>query len=239
MLRHWAGSLAAMAFMMLLRTVETLIRLCSKEGRRVYFDTAAFPWTVKLEAATAEIVAELDAVLMDRAAIPAFHEVSPEQRVITDDDRWKSYVFQVFGTRIDRNCRRCPRTAELIDGIPGLRNAMFSILAPGKHIPEHRGPYNGLLRFHLPLKVPSEVNACTIDVAGERRSWSLGRSLIFDDSFPHSVRNESAEERVVLFADFERPLPALLRGINRLVLALLAWTPMIRNPIKRFEAGQL
>ena len=35
-----------------------------------------------------------------------------------------------------------------------MKLAFFSILAPGKHIPEHRGSLKGVIRYHLALKVP-------------------------------------------------------------------------------------
>ena len=54
------------------------------------------------------------------------------------------------------NCQRCPLTTQLVESIPGMKTAFFSIMLPGKYIPEHRGPYKGLLRYQLALKVPQE-----------------------------------------------------------------------------------
>jgi beta-hydroxylase len=34
-----------------------------------------------------------------------------------------------------------------------LITVLVSILEPGKHLPAHRGPYNGVLRLHLGLIV--------------------------------------------------------------------------------------
>ena len=34
---------------------------------------------------------------------------------------------------------------------------MFSILAPGKRIPPHDGPYKGVLRYHLGLDGPGRT----------------------------------------------------------------------------------
>lgn len=226
------------AMMLVLLAAEALIR-CTRDGRRVYFDPAALPWTAALEAGWRACRAELDAVLADRDRIPAFQDVSEEQYSITRDRRWKVYVFSVYGRFIDRQVARCPATTDLLRRMPGLRNAMFSILAPGKAIPEHRGIYAGLLRYHLALKVPRDAQACTITVAGEQRTWAEGATLIFDDSFPHSVRNDTDEERVVLFADFVRPLPWPLSWANRAVLALLGRSPLFRRPLEKFERGEL
>jgi beta-hydroxylase len=221
-----------------LRVAEALIRHATRDGARAYFDASAFGWTVPLEAAWRDIRAELDAVLADRDRIPAFEDISEEQRAITNDGRWKVFVFFVFGTPVRGNCDRCPHTSGLLRGIPGLRNAMYSILAPGKRIPVHRGPYNGLLRYHLALRVPNASERCTIVVDGVRRGWQEGRTLVFDDSFPHAVDNDTDEERVLLFADFERPLPWPLARANRAVVDMLARTPLARGALERLGEGE-
>jgi len=229
---------AERAMMLVILAAETLIRR-TREGRRLYFDPAAFAWTPALEAGWRESRAELEALLADRDRIPAFEEVSEEQRAITRDRRWRVYVLSVYGQFIGRQAERCPATTRLLRGIPGLRNSMFSILAPGKAIPEHRGIYAGLLRYHLGLVVPRDAQACTITVGGERRTWREGATMIFDDSFPHSVANDTGEERVVLFADFDRPLPWPLSWMNRAVLSLLGRSPLFQRPLEKFERGEL
>lgn len=62
--------------------------------------------------------------------------------------------------------------------------------------------------------------------------------MIFDDAYPHSVANETDEERVVLFADFERPLGTILGAVNRVALAALARSPLARRPIERLANGE-
>jgi beta-hydroxylase len=226
---RWAGAGLA------LRATEAAIRGCTRDGRRVYFDPAAFPWTATLETGWRDMRAELDAILRERERIPAFEDISPEQRTITDDGRWKAFVLRVFGAPVAANCARAPRTCALLQAVPGLCNAMFSILAPGKRIPPHRGPYNGLLRYHLALKVPAARERCSILVGGAPAHWEEGRSLIFDDSFEHSVANDTGEERVVLFADFARPLRGPLAPLNGGMLALLGRTPLARHARARLE----
>lgn len=221
-----------------LALVEALIRR-TPGGRRVFFDPLEFGWAARLEAGWHDAREELDRQLEERDRLPTFQAVSEEQSYISSDAGWKVFVFRVFGHPVVRNAERCPRTAALLGAIPGLRNAMFSILAPGKDIPEHRGPYAGLLRLHLALKVPADAARCVITVAGEERGWQEGRLLIFDDSYPHSVRNDTSEERVVLFADFDRPLSAPVAWVNRAMLAVLARSPLFRRPIEKFERGEL
>lgn len=210
---------------------EALIRATDETCDEVYFDTARYPWARELEKHWYEIRAELDALLEARGRIPTFQEVSEEQYVVSSDDLWRTHFFYVCGTRIERNCQRCPRTAELLTWVPGLGNAMFSILLPGKQIPEHRGPYKGLLRYHLALRVPAPGELCWIDVNGERRHWQEGQSLVFDDSFIHSAANLTDALRVVLFLDFARPLPPVVALLNRLMIRLIGATEFSRRPI--------
>jgi beta-hydroxylase len=42
--------------------------------------------------------------------------------------------------------------------------------------------------------------------------------VVFDDFYPHEVRNETDEERVVLLFDFVRPMRLPGRALNRLLL---------------------
>lgn len=213
------------------RAGEAMIFAADRTSELRYFDPADQPWVGALEAHWRDIRAELDQVLNTRQRIPTFQEVSREQAVISDDERWRTYFLQVFGRPIPANCQRCPRTAKLLSAVPGLGNAVFSILLPGKHIPEHRGPYKGLLRYHLALRVPAPAERCWIEVNGERRHWREGASLLFDDSFAHSAANESDDIRVVLFLDFPRPLPAPLALFNRAVIWLLSATEFARRPV--------
>lgn len=220
------------------RCGEALIRVTDRRADKVYFDAGEFAWARELEAHWADIRAELDALLAGGGRIPTFQEVSREQLAISDDDRWRTYFLHVFGRRVDVNCARCPRTAALLADIPGLGNAVFSILLPGKHIPPHRGPYKGVLRYHLALRVPEPAHACWIDVAGERRHWTEGCSLLFDDSFTHSAANDTQGIRVVLFLDVPRPLPRAIALLNRVVIALMSATSFARRPYAFLAEGR-
>ena len=42
-------------------------------------------------------------------------------------------------------------------------------------------------------------------VGDEERRWEVGKALLFDDAFVHSVWNETAADRVVLLADIWHP----------------------------------
>jgi aspartate beta-hydroxylase len=80
---------------------------------------------------------------------------------------------------------------------------MFSVLAPHTEIPPHHGETNARLVVHLPLIVPPN---CTYRVGFEKRTWEVGKTLIFDDTIEHTARNDSDDLRVVLIFDVWNPL---------------------------------
>jgi hypothetical protein len=80
------------------------------------------------------------------------------------------FVLYGYGYWVKQNCARCPETARLLRKIPGLTMAFFSVLAPKAHIRPHRGPYKGLLRYHLGLMIPHPSSSCRIQVGDEVRS---------------------------------------------------------------------
>ena len=215
-----------------IKQVEAINRRHSLVGNPPIFDSARFPWTRDIEASWRSIRAELDEVLKYPAGIPNFQDISVEQKSITNDDRWKTFFFYGYGLRNDMNCEICPETARLLSQIPGMTTAFFSILLPGKRIPSHRGPYNGVLRYHLGLIVP-EPGRCGIIVGGQRAHWDEGKSLVFDDTFQHEAWNDGSDIRVVLFVDFIRPLAMPAALMNRAFLRIASMTDFIQAGMRR------
>jgi beta-hydroxylase len=218
--------------------LDRLVARFSAVGDPVFFDERDFLWTAGLEAHWETIRRELDAVLAHREALPNFQDISTDQASITNDDRWKTYFLYGFGFRSDANCARCPETARLVAAVPGMQTAMFSILAPGKHIPDHCGPYKGLIRYHLALKVPKDAARCRIRVDDRFATWTEGESLLFDDTYEHEVWNDTDEIRVVLFLDIVRPLRFPMNLVNALVLKVIAISPFVQDAKRRHLAWE-
>ena len=221
----------------LLAPAEWLITTYSRDGSRTFFEADDFAWVREIEAGTPAIRKELDTLLLKREDIPNFQDISQNQRYLTQGADWKSFVLYAYGKRIDENCARCPETERLLRKIPGMKTAMFSILAPGKHIPEHCGLYKGVLRYHLGLIVPQPESLCRIRVGSDVRSWEQGRSLIFDDRHVHEVWNDSEVHRTVLFVDFVRPLRWPIDWINRAVIQIFSMTSFVTDAAKRARAA--
>lgn len=206
-----------------------------RDGAKTFFDPESFPWVPAVEVEWPVIRKELEAVMARREDIPNFQDISDAQRVLTEGEQWKTFWFCAYGEKADENCARCPETMRVLKKIPGMKSAMFSILSPHKHIPEHRGMYKGVLRYHLGLIVPGPAGSCRIRVGDDVGCWREGKSLIFDDSHPHEVWNDCDSYRVVLFVDFLRPVffPASL--LNRMIIWMISRTSSITEPMDRIR----
>jgi ornithine lipid ester-linked acyl 2-hydroxylase len=197
-----------------------------RDGHRTFFESEEFPWVAGVESEWMAIRQELEPLMQHREEIPNFQDYSEGQRTLTQDDQWKTFFFYAFGNKEKENCERCPETVRILDKIPGMNTAMFSILGPGKHIPPHRGPYKGVLRYHLGLIIPKPEGSCRIRVGSDVRPWKEGKSLIFDDSHEHEVWNDSDSYRVVLFVNFVRPTVFPLSAVNQSILWMRGRRPL-------------
>lgn len=221
-----------------IRGLADVIAKQSLVGTGPVLDARDFAWSGTLEANTAVIRTELDRLLPHADHIPSFHEISPDQENISEGDNWKTFVFYGFGYRIDDNCALCPETARLLDGIPGLRSAFFSILAPGYHIPPHRGVTKGVIRGHLCLIAPRARDRCWMRVGDARIIWEEGRCAVFDDTYDHEVMNDTEERRVVLLVDVDRPMRPLGRMVHGLFMAGIRASAYVQDARRNLEAAK-
>ena len=181
------------------------------------------------------MLAEANAVLCQRSQLPAFQDISSDVGYITDDDQWKTFMLMGYGIRSELNLQRCPAVARSLQKIPGVRTAFFSILEPGKRLPPHRGPYNGVLRLHLGLIIPEPSEQCWLRVASEHRNWQAGEVLVFDDALEHEVHNDTDGVRVVLFVDFLRPCRWPISWLNRFIVFAARFSPLVQNARRNQE----
>jgi aspartyl/asparaginyl beta-hydroxylase (cupin superfamily) len=221
-----------------LAPVERFIGKRSLVGDATFFPLERFAWVEHVERNAGVIREEVERLLEDRDALPNFQDISKDQIEITDDDRWKTFFLYGYGFTAKLGVEMCPRTAAVMREIPGMTTAMISILAPRKHILAHRGPYKGVLRYHLGLIVPEDAEACRIRVGDDVRHWVQGESMIFDDTFDHEVWNDTDETRVVLFVDVMRPLPFPESLINWLIVKLIGFSPFVLDAKRNQEAWE-
>ena len=182
-------------------------------AQRQFFEREEFDWAPALEAETPAIRAELEAIIADGADFQPYVEDDPDRprrdfHGLHGDPSWTALYLWRNGERVEENAARCPRTMAALERVPMTSIAgqtpsvLFSRLTPGAHIPPHRGMLNCRMIGHLPLIVPA---GCWLRVGNETRRWEEGKLLIFDDSFEHEAKNESADTRIVLLFDIWRP----------------------------------
>jgi beta-hydroxylase len=217
----------------ILQLLEWFVVRSSLVPTTPFLPVGSFLWAADLEESWKVIRTELDDVLRYRDDLPNFQDISTDQESITDDDRWKTYFFFGYGFRSDANCARCPETTHLLEAVPGMTTAFFSILSPHKRIPPHRGPYKGVVRYHLGLVVPEPRDACGIRVGGEVAHWDEGKSLVFDDSYEHEAWNDTDGVRVVLFMDVIRPLRFPASLLNSMVIKAISISPFVQDAKRR------
>jgi aspartyl/asparaginyl beta-hydroxylase (cupin superfamily) len=193
--------------------------------RPVFLDISATrPELLELDRNHLVIREELLGILPEKRAIPRYHELDQMQynisaRVNPDKD-WKVFPLNIMGVKPEAYSARCPKTMALLEGIPGLFEAFFSILEGGKSIPHHEGPYRGYIRYHLGLIVPQE-NPPSIRLKDKVYTWKEGESVLFDDTWDHEVYNQCEADRVVLIVDIRRPMPKPFDGVNRLAQRIM------------------
>lgn len=130
---------------------------------------------------------------------------------------WKRFYLKWYDDFLPSAKSLCPKTTELLAGIPSIHAAMFTLLPPGGKLVSHRDPFAGSVRYHLGLVTPNS-DTCKIVVDGQPYAWHDGEDVMFDETYIHHAENKSDKTRLILFCDVERPLSnPLIRGFNRVV----------------------
>lgn len=116
---------------------------------------------------------------------------------------WQVCPIIVNSQKIITKHERFKVLCEILDKIPGIVSAFFSLLKPNTEICEHQGYENyaeKIFRYHLGLIIPKgEVALKCNNII---KYWQNGKSFIFDDSLVHGAWNKSNYDRYVLIVDF-------------------------------------
>jgi beta-hydroxylase len=201
----------------------------SAVGDLPVFDNSDFPWTKMLEEHWQEIRKELEAVLELHAMLPSLQDIQQEQKVLNQDDKWRTFFLYGFGKKATLNCQTCPVTTELLEQIPDMTTAFFSVLSPHKHIPAHKGIYKGIIRSHLGLIIPGKPGDCVMRVETDQIHWQEGKVVVFDDTYDHEVWNHTGEIRVVLLVDVVRPFRFPFSTLNHAILRLIGNSSFVKQ----------
>ncbi len=173
-----------------------------------FYESQQFPYTALLEAHTDTIVSELKRVITHNSSLKPLKSnwiaAHPSYVKGINEISWKTFEFVFFGIKKRSNIEACPETWKLLQQIPELITAQFSVLLPHTHIMPHKGYSKIILRNHLPLVVPPG-NTCALRIEDQTHYWEEGKLVVFDDSFEHEAWNRSDEVRAVLMFDIAKP----------------------------------
>lgn len=232
------GSIVSRAGLKLLPAFDRLIMRSSAIEERPVLPGAVFDWIPYLESNWTAVRDEAQVLLADRMSVPSVREISPEHRKIAVDDKWRSLFLWAYGVRIEANCARCPVTARIVERIPDLLSAFYSVMLAGAHVPRHTGPTKAILTAHLGLIVPAKRENCHMKVGSENVVWEEGRVVVFDDMYPHEVWNDTDEDRVILLLHLKRPLRFPGSALRDLFFAGLRASPFVRDGMRNLERWQ-
>lgn len=117
---------------------------------------------------------------------------------------WRLYRLKWYTDKCDEAARQaCPKTCAIVDSIPSVRSALFTVLPPGARLGRHHDPVASSLRYHLGLLTPNS-DQCALTLDGVEHPWHDGEELLFDPTYLHSAINKTDTVRIVLFCDVEK-----------------------------------
>ena len=216
-------------------------------GDKPFFHKRMLAATRDLEDGYPLIRAEVVKLMERYDELPPFQTMSPDQEYISNDNRWKFFFLKCAGLKFRKNMALMPETMEIIGRHKEIVSAYLSILAPGKSLPPHQGPWSGVLRAHLGVIVPPEGRnpsyapnrrRCHLIVADTLYFWKEGEVVFFADTYLHEAHNPTDGIRVVLFMDVLRPMLQPYDWLNRCILSVIwlfpyVWVPYFRH--KKWE----
>lgn len=149
---------------------------------------------------------------------------SPNPPYLSKPDGWKNVYFYNFMWKYHDNCKKYPKTFQLLNEIPFLTFAEVTILEPQSEVLPHIGETNTTMRGHLGLSIPGKLPEAGIEVNNEKRSWETGKIILFSDAHRHRVWNHTDKRRMVLVFDVikveyqNRPLWYCSQSLSTLVI---------------------
>ncbi|WP_331344539.1 aspartyl/asparaginyl beta-hydroxylase domain-containing protein [Cellvibrio sp. UBA7661] len=151
---------------------------------------------------------------------------------------WKRFYLKWYGANLKSAEQLCPKTLALLNQLPSVKGAMFTMLPPGSRLGKHRDPYAGSLRYHLGLVTPNSDD-CYISVDGQDYSWRDGEAVMFDETYIHHAENKTDQNRIILFLDVKRPVSFFLVDFINEVFSRIVVAASATKNIKGDKVGFL
>ena len=198
--------------------LNTLLYLSTKsEARQAFVSPDLFDNLHLLEDNWADIAREAEALYRDgffeqttKRNTPGFYDVGFRTFFKYG---WSKFYCTWYGTTLTSAATHCPKTIAVLEKIPSINGAMFTLLPPHSVLTRHLDPVACSLRYHLGLRTPNSSD-CFISVDGKQRAWHDGKAFVFDETYLHFVENNTDQMRLILMCDLERPMGRLGHAFN-------------------------
>jgi hypothetical protein len=201
-----------------------------------------FPESIALEKNAETIIGEYTSYVQTHKP-ECIRKTNPGFKIENTEDEtkcWRSVYLKKKGMIEEEMKLFFPNTIHLLQSHQ-IHNAFFSILDPGVEIPIHDGYYKGYLRYHMGVVIPnnhSKENKAYIVCGGQKYIWNEGEGVLFDDLYPHYVKNPSNKTRVVLYLDIIRNSDnPFVNGLNNIGIHLIE-TSLILNYFMKNQHNQ-
>lgn len=160
-----------------------------------WLEPSRFPFMPALSAAFPRIKRELDAYVRDGRPFRTYTTAVDDPFV---RESWRTVMLCVWNRR-QPVCRHFPFTSGFIELIRKhhryIQQFGFISLGAGAELRTHVDPFNYLVSVHLCM-TPTPKAGYT--VAGRSVRAREGRSVAFDNSFPHAAWNRGDSQRIIL-----------------------------------------
>jgi hypothetical protein len=173
------------------------------------WETSSLPIGRWLEEHHHVFKADLEAIINDpRGLYKQLMKLDPSREHLASPGGWDTLRVVRYHHWFDLFCEAAPRTCDLIKSRPEIAkcdfmNVNYVRLNPGAHLKPHFG--NGpRLTAHLSVIAPEPLRS-GMTVANQRALWQEGKSIIFDDTYPHMVSHWGDLPRYVMLVWFCHP----------------------------------
>ena len=139
------------------------------------------------------------------------------------------FLLAGYGIKFERNIALCPETWRILQRIPGLKTAMFSIFEPHKHLPAIAGfitaCFASISVCLFPSRETRSPSALVIGFVAGRKDGQLPSTM------PMTTRHGTGRNKtqIILSVDFVRSQRFSAHALNWIVLNVAVFTPYIRE----------
>lgn len=164
-----------------------------------FFNVEEYKWCKNVSLQYLEIKHEFEQFISNNKLQPYFYKEQAGNTL-----KWKTLPLLTWNIK-RKSLKRFPTTHKILQSIPGLVSASFSLLEAGGEITTHRGDTDASIRGHLCLYTAQQNEKAAFTVNNITKNWEEGRWLLFCDAHLHGGYNHSNENRLVLIVDVVHP----------------------------------